>query len=193
MATLFPLDSIYPAGFQYLQDFISVEEESELLSTIATTALHNFTFNGYEAKRRVASFGYDYSFDDGHLRKGAPIPEAFKPLIEKAAMQMHVGTGEFAELLIIEYPVGAVINWHRDAPPFDFIVGISLAADCVFKFRPYDKQLQNRKATISVPIRRRSLYTIGGEARTEWQHATAPAKQKRYSITLRTLRQQYGT
>ena len=35
-----------------------------------------------------------------------------------------------------EYPAGAGIGWHRDAPAFDFIVGISLLSECTMKFRP---------------------------------------------------------
>jgi hypothetical protein len=39
-----------------------------------------------------------------------------------------------------------------------------------------------------MPVRRRSLYVIGEEARTEWEHSTAPVENTRFSITLRTLR-----
>jgi alkylated DNA repair dioxygenase AlkB len=95
-----------------------------------------------------------------------------------------------AELLVTEYPPGSVINWHRDAPPFDVIAGISLSADCTFKLRPHEKEKQNRKSILSFPVKRRSLYLIQGEARTNWQHSIAPVKEMRYSITLRTLREQ---
>jgi len=40
----------------------------------------------------------------------------------------------------------------------------------------------------NAPVRRRSLYIITGEARSEWQHSIAPVKETRYSVTLRTLR-----
>ncbi|MGV3657809.1 MAG: alpha-ketoglutarate-dependent dioxygenase AlkB, partial [Chitinophagaceae bacterium] len=95
---------------------------------------------------------------------------------------------DISELLVTEYPPGSVINWHRDAPPFDTIIGISLLSDCVFKLRPYDKAKQERKATISLPVQRRSLYVMKDSARTEWEHSIAPVKQTRYSITLRTLK-----
>jgi alkylated DNA repair dioxygenase AlkB len=99
----------------------------------------------------------------------------------------HLGTGnDFAELLVTEYP--SVINWHRDAPPFDIIVGISLLTDCTFRFRPHDKARQARKAILAVPLQRRSLYVIQAEARSNWQHSILPVTRLRYSITLRTLR-----
>jgi alkylated DNA repair dioxygenase AlkB len=94
----------------------------------------------------------------------------------------------FAELLVTAYPPGAVINWHRDAPPFDIVVGISLLEDCTFKLRPHNKEKRGKKSVISLLVRRRSLYCLQGEAREDWEHSTAPVKSTRYSITLRTLK-----
>lgn len=188
MDTLFPLAPIYPPGFSYYPDFLSLSEEENVLKEISKVQLQTFLFQGYEAKRRVASFGYDYSFDKRTISKGTEIPSTFHWLIEKAAFHIEIPRGSFQELLITEYPVGSVINWHRDAPPFDVIVGISLLSDCTFRLRPHDKTKQSRSSIIALPVRRRSLYVIQGVARTEWQHSTAPVKSVRYSITLRTLR-----
>jgi alkylated DNA repair dioxygenase AlkB len=185
---LFPIEPAYPPGFQYQDEFISVEEERLLLEVISKTELHTFIFQGYEAKRRVSSFGYDYSFDKRELQKGKPIPDEFNFLTERVAKHLSIDPSIIVELLIIEYPVGAVINWHRDAPPFDIIAGISLLSDCKFKLRPYDKSKQGRSSVITVPVRRRSLYIMSGESRSDWEHSTAPLNNVRYSITLRTLR-----
>jgi alkylated DNA repair dioxygenase AlkB len=94
-----------------------------------------------------------------------------------------------AELLVTEYPPGSVINWHRDAPPFDLIAGISLSSDCTFKLRPHAEEKRNRKTTVSLTVANRSLYVMQGASRSEWQHCITPVKDVRYSITLRTLRQ----
>jgi alkylated DNA repair dioxygenase AlkB len=188
MNTLFPTGPIFPEGFRYIPDFISATEEQELLRWISETERHTFIFQGYEAKRKVASFGYDYSFDKKHLDKGKPIPKNYEPLIQKVATEINLPANEFAELLITEYPVGSVINWHRDAFPFDVIAGISLQADCTFRLRPHDKIKQTRNSIISFPVRRRSLYIISGSSRTDWQHSIAPVKEIRFSITLRSLR-----
>lgn len=188
MNTLFPLEPPFPEGFSYSPDFLSEEEEAALLDEITRTAFHTFTFQGYEARRRVASFGYDWSFDRQVLRQGADIPPAFLPLIQKVAAHLSLPPEAFAELLATEYPAGSVINWHRDAPPFDLIAGVSLRTDCTFRLRPHEKAKQSRPATISFPVRRRSLYVLSGPSRTDWQHSIAPVKDLRYSITLRTLR-----
>ena len=185
--TLFPLEPLYPEGFYYEPHFITPEEEKELLAVVTGMELRPMLFQGYEAKRKVASFGYDWSFEHRKLSKGKDIPAAFETLMQKAARHLSLAKEDFAELLVTEYTEGSVINWHRDAPPFALVAGISLAADCLFKLRPYEEARQTRKAIISLPVQRRSLYILQGPVRSDWQHSIAPVQQTRYSITLRTL------
>jgi alkylated DNA repair dioxygenase AlkB len=188
MLTLFDQLPVLPEGFYYYPDFINREEELQLLAVVQKIQLHSMVFQGYTAKRKVASFGYDYNFSSRKLIKGMPIPETFNGIIDRVAKQLLIDREQIAELLVTEYPVGSVINWHRDAPPFETIAGISLAADCVFKLRPYDQSLRSRKSVISLPVKQRSLYIMQGPARSGWEHSTAPVHDIRYSITLRTLK-----
>jgi alkylated DNA repair dioxygenase AlkB len=188
MNLLFPIERPLPQGFIYKEGFISVQEEKLLLEAASKTELHPLVFQGYEAKRKVVSYGYDWSFEKRTLTRGKEIPVEYQCLLQRVAENISIAREDIAELLLTEYPVGSVINWHRDAPPFDIIAGISLLSDCIFKLRPHDKSKQKRSAIISLPVRRRSLYIMQGESRSEWEHATAPVKQPRYSITLRTLR-----
>jgi alkylated DNA repair dioxygenase AlkB len=189
MLSLFPLEVAYPEGFEYLDDFITKEEEVLLLHEISHVHLHTFNFQGYEAKRKVASFGYDWNFENRTLTKGKDFPPAFSFLVQKVASHLKLPPEVIGELLVTEYPPGSVINWHRDAPPFDVIAGISINTDCTFKLRPHEKSRQGRGSVISIPVRRRSLYIMAGEVRSTWQHSIAPVKAVRYSITLRTLRE----
>lgn len=189
MNTLFPIEQIFPPGFSYIENFLSQEEEEVLLKEISKIELHSFHFQGFEAKRRVASFGYDWNFEKRILSKGKDIPSLFDSLLLKASQQLQIVKTSFKELLVTEYPVDSVINWHRDAPPFDIIVGVSLQSDCLFRFRPHDKSKQGRSSIISLTVKRRSLYVLSGEARTEWQHSIEGVKEVRYSVTLRTLRE----
>jgi alkylated DNA repair dioxygenase AlkB len=188
LTELFPVKLNLPEGFMYLENFISKDEEQALIDSTRKIELHPMIFQGFEARRKVASFGFDYSFDKRSLSKGIEIPEDFHWLIAKVARQISVPETAFAEMLLTEYPKGSVINWHRDAPPFDIIIGISLLSDCIFKLRPHDKAKQNRKSTISFPVIRRSLYVMSGASREQWQHSIAPVNEVRYSITLRTLK-----
>lgn len=188
MLSLFPNEPALPEGFSYTPDFISASDEKSLLDTIAKIELQTFVFQGFEAKRKFASFGFDYSFNQRKLTRGKNIPAEFNHLITNVTSSLGLPETSIAELLVLEYPPGAIINWHRDAPPFDIIAGISLLSDCTFRLRPHDKAKQGRNAVISFPVRKRSLYVMRGIARSEWQHSTAPVKDTRYSITLRTLK-----
>jgi alkylated DNA repair dioxygenase AlkB len=189
MATLFQEDAVQPVpGFTYTQGFISPDEEKQLVDLVHTLELKPFMFQGFEAKRKTASFGYDYHFGGRKLEKGKEIPPEFGFLIEKVAKQLSMKAEDFREVLVTEYPAGAVINWHRDAPPFDIIAGVSLLTGCVFRLRPYDKEKRVRGSLVSVPVGRRSLYVISGESRENWQHSILPVADTRFSITLRTLK-----
>ena len=188
MPALFPILPGLPEGFHYFPEFITETEEEELVRLIQNYPLKNMIFQGFEARRKVLSFGHDYHFDTRKLSQGTPIPAEFKPVISKAALALNMPAEKFAKVLLTEYATGTVINWHRDAPPFEKIAGISLLSDCTFKLRPYDKQLQNREATRKFTVRRRSLYLIENEARNDWEHSIAPVSDLRYSITIRTLR-----
>jgi alkylated DNA repair dioxygenase AlkB len=175
-----------PQGFSYHPGFITAEDEQTLINNILGIKLTAFRFQGFEAKRLTASFGYDYNFDSRKLNKGLPIPQFLHPLIENVTRFLSLKADEITEALLTEYPPGAVINWHRDAPPFGLIAGISLASDCIFKLRPHTEEVRKRSSVISLPVCRRSLYVMRDEARFSWQHSTAPVKSTRYSVTLRT-------
>lgn len=187
MNTLFPNDIIGPDGFHYSPDFLTEREEQQLIIDIGSLELHPLIFRGFEAKRKVNSYGYDYQFDTRTISIGENIPLAFNFLLEKISTWLSIPLEDLAEVLVTEYPPGSVINWHRDAPPFDIIVGVSLMSDCRFKLRPYDKTKQGRKSIVTIPVRRRSVYIIRDEARTDWEHCIAPVTETRYSVTVRTL------
>ena len=70
MTSLFPSETYYPPGFEYIPHFLNENEETELLQEISKIDLHTFIFQGFEAKRKVASFGFDYSFDNRKLTAG---------------------------------------------------------------------------------------------------------------------------
>jgi DNA oxidative demethylase len=188
MNLFFENSQVQPEGFSYIPEFLTREEEAKLLEIIFSLPLKPLIFQGFEAKRKIMSYGADYHFDTRKVTRGTPIPEAFSFLLEKVSRHLSIPVPEFAEMLLTEYPEGSVINWHRDGPPFEIIAGISLLSDCIFRFRPYDKAKQHRSNIIRHTVERRSLYLIKGEAREDWEHSILPVKETRYSITLRTLR-----
>jgi len=92
---------------------------------------------------------------------------------------------ELVEVLVTHYPPGAGIGWHRDAPMFGVVVGVSLARACRFRFQRGNGA---ERVTAAAALDPRSAYVLDGPARWQWQHSIPPAKTERYSVTYRTLR-----
>jgi len=172
-----------PEGFDYEPEFITDIEEQALLDWIEGVDFRTFEMRGQEAKRRVAHFGWDYGYYDARVTPGVELPEALLPLRDRVAAFLDVPASELVEALVTEYTPGAGIGWHRDAPVFDVVAGVSLLAACDFRFRRGEVG-----RSIPLTMARRSAYKLTGEARWGWQHHIPPMKELRYSITFRTLR-----
>lgn len=141
--------------------------------------------HGVVARRRVLHYGWHYSFDSFRVTPGPPVPEFLLPLRKRLAAFVAVAAEDLGETLITQYPAGAGIGWHRDAPPFGIVVAVSLAGSCRMRFRR--GEVRNWE-TAEIELAARSAYAITGEARSQWQHGIPPTKALRYSITFRTLR-----
>jgi alkylated DNA repair dioxygenase AlkB len=178
-----------PAGLRYAPDFLTRDEERSLLATIESLPLQQARYKAYTARRRVASFGGRYDFDDNRLLPGEPLPEALKPLRERAARWAGLDADALQDVLVAEYRPGTPLGWHRDVPDFEFVIGVSLLGSAQMRFRRYPP-LQPKKAdVVRLELPPRSIYSLQGEARWGWQHSIAPTRELRYSITLRTRRQ----
>ena len=173
-----------PEGFIYRPDLISGKEERELVERVQAIQLTHFTMRGVESRRRVAHFGWLYSFDSWKVDPGPPIPDFLLPVRAKLAASMKLDAESLAQALVIEYTPGAGIGWHRDAPPFGIVVACSLLSPCRFRLR----RGSSGRTDATMTIAPRSGYVLSGAARAQWQHSISPAKELRYSITFRTLR-----
>lgn len=182
---LFEVQDEAPLGLRYDAAFVSPPEEQALLAGMADLAFGEVRMHGVAARRRVVQFGWRYSFDARRLSAGLDVPPWLHPLQARAAEWIGTDPGELSEVLVTEYTPGATIGWHRDAPPFGIVVGVSLRAACTFRFRVREGE-RTRRYAIDMPPR--SAYVLDGEARTRWEHSIPPVRELRYSITFRTLR-----
>jgi len=183
-----------PSGFEYTRDFLSIDEEAALLDALTGIEFSKVEMRGVVARRRTAHYGWTYGYEKRQTEPGAPIPAFLLPIRERAADWARVEAEAFAEVLITDYPEGAPIGWHRDAPMFGDIAGISLGAACQMKFRPYvspkdvSRLSTARRTTHQIELAPRSAYLMRGTARRDFEHSIPPVASRRYSITFRTIR-----
>lgn len=178
-----------PNGLIYRSDFIDQGEEQALVAAIKQLPLRQARFQQYTARRRVVRFGEgDYLDSEPDQETDFPrvaFPSFLLAVRERVAAWLDIPAAKIEHGLVTEYAPGTPIGWHRDAPHFETVAGISLCSTCRMRFRPYDDQ--SRDATVALELQPRSLYVMRDDIRWRWQHSIPPVKQTRYSITMRTL------
>lgn len=172
------------AGLEYRPDFITEDEERDLIGHLSIAELSPFKFQGWTGKRLTRTFGWRYDFDDRSFAPSEPIPDWLQPLRAKAAALANVAPEDFVHVLLVRYDPGAGIGWHRDRPVFEDVVGVSLGSPAVLRFRRRREGGFDRE---SVEVEPRSAYLLSGAARHAWEHSIAPGDTLRFSITFRTF------
>ena len=162
----------YPPGFRLMEDFISKDEEELLIEFANSLPWENYEKMGKVARRKIYAYGKD-----------RPFPKEIEFLLPRVARELKVLASEIGHGLFTYYPEGAPIGWHRDAPLYDKLLGVSLKNACEMKLRPYNINLSK----VSVTLPARSAYVIEGSVRWSWEHHIPPVKEERYSLTFRTL------
>lgn len=56
-----------PGGLVYQPDFLSSEEEAELLAFMEATEFHSVTMRGQTARGTVRHYGYDYGYESARV------------------------------------------------------------------------------------------------------------------------------
>ena len=174
-----------PPGLIFLPDFLTISEENDLLALIRDMDFRTLQMHGVTAKRRIRQFGWHYRFESYQLTPADPIPANFADIAARSAALAGIDPSEWAEALVTEYSAGSGIGWHRDAPPFGIVAGISLQGACRMRFRTGTGPTGISR---SIELPPRSIYLLTGEVRTKWQHTIPPTRELRYSISFRTLR-----
>jgi len=181
-------------GFSIRWEYITAEEERALLDHVESGPWQN------DYRRRIQQYGLGYAADRG----GSPawvrdFPNWLVPLAEKVARDANFA--RFPENCVInEYIPPLGIAPHKDYPAFGPIVAcVSLGSDIVL-----DLSYPAREQEVSVHVPARSLWVLGGEARSNWRHGIAPRltdiihgerrkRARRVSITFRTARDEPKT
>lgn len=171
-------------GLAYREDFISRDEETELLDRLGAMDLSPFRFQGWIGNRKTRSYGWRYDFEDASFAPAGPMPDWLEPLRAKAAAFAGVQPDEFTHALVARYDPGAGIGWHKDRDVFDKVVGVSLNTPATLRFR---QRIGTGFRRASIEVQPRSAYLLSGEVRQDWEHRITPGGELRFSVTFRTL------
>ncbi len=174
-----------PEGIVYRPELLTVEEESGLLRELESLRFDPIVLHGQAAKRSGRHYGLDYDYESRTPKPGETVPDWLLPVRARAAGLGGHDPEELVEILVQRYPPGATIGWHRDAPAFGTVIGVSLGGSSRLRFQ---RGKRERRRVWEVLLEPRSGYVLTGEARRSWEHSIPPTKELRYSITFRTLR-----
>lgn len=181
---LFDLDPPLPEGFASRSPILTAEEEADLVVHLAELPFRAFEFHGFLGARRVVSFGWRYDHVQERAQEAEPMPDFLAALRDRAAV-FGTAPDAFHQALVTEYRPGAGIGWHRDKAVFDEVVGVSLLAPCVMRFR---RRAGPGWERAFAPLAPRSAYLLSGPARADWEHSIRAMEALRYSVTFRSLR-----
>ena len=174
-----------PEGLVLRPELLTVDEEADLLQRLGELHFDPIVMHGQAARRTARHYGLGYDYESRTPQPGEPVPDWLSAVRRRAADLAGEEPEELVEVLVQRYPPGATIGWHRDAPAFGTVVGVSLGGSCRMRFQ---RGTGDRRRVWEMRLDPRSGYVLAGAARRSWQHSIPPTKELRYSITFRTLR-----
>lgn len=173
-------------GLGYVADYVSEDEEHELLAAIDRQPW----LTEWERRRQI--YGLSYGSARGEGKVLGPLPSWLLPLAERVLRDGFIDD-PVANVVINEYLPGQGIGSHHDYPGFGpTVVAVSLGSPCLLDLVEPDS---GRKETLDVA--ERSLWILGGDARTKWKHGIAHRRTdviggikrprgRRVSVTMRS-------
>ena len=149
-------------GLRYVQDFLTEDEEAELVATIDRGVW------GLELKRRVQHHGWRYDYKAREIDRSmhlGPLPrwadKLARRLVDGGLVRQRPD-----QVIVNEYEYAQGISPHVDSPSFaDGIATISLLESWEMVFREKGSRRMVRQV-----LERRSVAIMEGDARYRWTH-----------------------
>ena len=161
-------------GLFFIHNFLSPSEITFIHNKLPSINFEPITLS--TNSRRVAHFGYYYSYDRSCLEPAAPIPEYMKILLIPLKQN-------FDQMIINEYKPRQKITPHIDHPEQ---FGPIIACISIGQTVAIDFALGNVKKNIKV--KSGSLYMMTADSRYKWKHGlTNSGPENRYSLTFRSV------
>uniref|UniRef100_A0A8C6NIY5 tRNA (carboxymethyluridine(34)-5-O)-methyltransferase n=1 Tax=Nothobranchius furzeri TaxID=105023 RepID=A0A8C6NIY5_NOTFU len=165
-----------PQGLVLVEDFVSPEEEAQLLAAVDWSSAHEDVSAQKALKhRRVKHYGFEFRYDNNNVDKDKPLPACLPgeclPVLERCLRDGHINIMP-DQLTINQYESGQGIPPHVDTHSAfeDTILSLSLGAKAVMEFRHPDGRV------VAVVLPSRSLLVMKGESRYLWTHGITPRK-----------------
>ena len=152
-----------PEGLVLRPQLLTAAEEAGLLERLDDLRFDPIVMHGRAARRTARHYGLGYDYESRTPKPGEPIPDWVLPVRRRAAELAGEEPDALVEALVQRYPPGATIGWHRDAPAFGAVVGVSLGTACRLRFQ---RGSGERSPPSSVrhrdhaPARRRSVRNV---------------------------------
>jgi alkylated DNA repair dioxygenase AlkB len=160
-----------------------------LAAAIDAAPLSPFKFQQWTGRRLTASYGWHYDFEAGQVGRAEPMPDWLLAVRTRAAALTGLDPAVLVQALLTRYDPGAGIGWHRDRPVFEHVVGVSIGAPAILRFR---RRRDGGFDRHSEALSEGSLYHLTGEARWNWEHGIAAMDAPRWSITFRSLTDRFA-
>jgi len=191
------LDNASIQGLQVIRDFVSVEEEAQLIQQLDE---QNWAGRGIkpnpEMKRRHQHYGGIFSY---RLRRVVGemerLPSMFDFVTDRLLGRQIYKTSPNS-IIVNEYEVGQGIMPHVDAPKLfgPTITALSLLSDCVMTFQ----HVKEPSLVFRVHLPRRSLVVMNESCRYDYKHSISKdlvetvdgneiIRARRVSITYRNM------
>lgn len=178
------IENLAPDGLLYLGDFLTKEEETELLD-IFHTDVDTWTTAGARAKRVVKHYGYNYPYSRKlELSLADEMPSYLVHLVARITRLPGLSNFRPNQAIVNRYLTGECIGAHIDHEELfgDTIVSISIGSTATIRFR------SPKGETHDHVIEKRSVYAMTRSARYEYTHEMKKlpkSSQERFSITFR--------
>ena len=172
-----------PEGLTVLPDFLSEEEEQQLLHAYGDSSVE--WDSNKVMDRRVAQYGYEFDYSTGRALHvlDRPISEHLRFLVERfrdGVEEEHQTLRDPDQVIVNEYYPGQGIGMHTDRTVLfdDTIHVVSVGSDASMTFTLNEEGDRRR---VHIPIPRRSCYIMRGDCRFNWQHGLATLPHDTYN------------
>ncbi|XWV26881.1 2Og-Fe(II) oxygenase [Tupanvirus soda lake] len=175
-------------GLWYIPNYLTQEEVNIIKEKIDNGSIKLNPISKSFKSRKVAHYGYYYSYDRTGLKIAPPIPDYLESLANADRINDKVGdkiikNAKFDQVIINEYEPEQQIAYHTDHVK---LFGPIVACITVGQTVPINFKLSDTIKTIN--IEEGSMYIMTGDARYKWQHGLKNnSDENRYSITYRTV------